>query len=155
MWILHLFTITAQICPFFSRKHVTAQNYCKYRYENRECLEKMRIIPTCTRTAQKMRPKNGKKGQKGWKLPGTSIGLSKQEFLALIKKLKLIKYYFEASVIKNFFKWKNNINKNSPKFKQNQIWIMWFLEYLAQLRFQIISQHKCKKRTKRPKRHPA
>ena len=65
-----------------------------------------RMIPTCTcrhKNCTEKKVKNGKKVKKA-NSPAHPLAGAKKEFLALIvKKLKLIKYYFEVSDINNFF----------------------------------------------------
>ncbi len=51
--------------------------------------------------------------------PAHPLVRAKKEFIALvIKKIELIKYYFEVSVIKNFFQNKNNNNNKFTKIQK-------------------------------------
>ncbi len=73
--------------------------------------------------ADKLHKKEGQKGQGRSKKAENShahpLAQAKKENLQLkhIKKLKLMKYYFEISIIKNFFTMKK-INIYSPNFKK-------------------------------------
>ena len=115
--IVNLFMIIAQICPFLTRKHLTALISCKYCLKNRERAKNIQelypLVLACPWAAQK----GGQKMEKSSKRLRIAHHLHQSELKRIhgsnTKKSKLMKHYFKVSIIKIFSKW-----KNLPKFKQ-------------------------------------
>ena len=106
---MNLLAIAERILPVFIRKHEIARISREYREIKHREYKKIQELPTRTCMHILCKQKKGQKWEKRSKKAKNSLGhplaRAKKEFIALIiYKSKLIKYYFEVSVIKNFFR---------------------------------------------------
>ena len=110
---MYLRAIAKRILPVFTRKYGIAQISSKFRdIKNREC-KKIRELSTRTCMHILRKQKKGQKWKKRSKKAKNSLGhplaRAKQEFIALILKIKINKIcYFKVSVIKIFFQNEKN-----------------------------------------------